>query len=568
MLSSQTSSNYYKVGGSLHLNAPSYVVRQADRELYQALYQGEFCYVLNCRQMGKSSLRVRTMQRLKQKGLCCIAIDMTRVGSEYVTPAQWYEQVIAELWRGAGLMGQLNLKTWLSEHQTLSHVRLLNQFIETVLLAQFQTQGLVIFIDEIDSLLSLPFAIDDFFALIRAYYNQRVDDPRYEQLSFCLLGVATPADLISDKLRTPFNIGHAIALNGFSFEEAQPLLAGLPHQPEQTLRRILAWTGGQPFLTQKLCQLMAHSSGSVDQIIQTQIIQTWETQDEPEHLRTIRDRLLRNERLASRLLGLYQQVLAAPTGLSADDSREQIELRLSGLAVRSDARLRVYNPIYAAVFDQDWIERSLDNLRPYAEAFRAWIRSDRQDESRLLRGRALEDASQWATGRSLSGEDTEFLRLSQTVENRETKQANRILTQANRTAKRRFRISAAFLMASVVASAALGLATLRARQIAALDQRSISVREDFTLDKTQGLIEAMKTADKLRSIAGGSDAKYPTDSPVLTLQHVLPQMQLQEYRTRSPYRFTAQGDRYVSLWSSDVSLLKLLSFAVKAIKQD
>ena len=33
------------------------------------------------------------------------------------------------------------------------------------------------------------------FAGIRQCYNQRTQDPEYERLTFCLLGVATPADL-------------------------------------------------------------------------------------------------------------------------------------------------------------------------------------------------------------------------------------------------------------------------------------------------------------------------------------------------------------------------------------
>jgi hypothetical protein len=44
--------------------------------------------------------------------------------------------------------------------------------------------------------------------------------------------VATPADLIADKTRTPFNIGRGIELCGFKLEEAQPLAPGLAQKAE------------------------------------------------------------------------------------------------------------------------------------------------------------------------------------------------------------------------------------------------------------------------------------------------------------------------------------------------
>ena len=46
---------------------PSYVERQADLELYIGLKQGQFCYILTSRQMGKSSLMVHTADRLRRR---------------------------------------------------------------------------------------------------------------------------------------------------------------------------------------------------------------------------------------------------------------------------------------------------------------------------------------------------------------------------------------------------------------------------------------------------------------------------------------------------------------------
>jgi CRP-like cAMP-binding protein len=256
-----TETRFYITGGTLPPNAPSYIERQADRVLLEALQHGEFCYVLNSRQMGKSSLMARTAHRLREAGAAVAILDLSAIGQE-LSSEQWYyclldgigqelqlEDELAGFWREHGQLGPL--PRWMAA-------------LQQVVLAQVPGR-VVIFVDEIDVVRRLPFSTDEFFAAIRSCYNRRAQDPEISRLTFCLLGVATPADLIQDSRITPFNIGQRIELEDFSEAEAAPLAQGLGQKGRQgsaLLKRVLYWTGGHPYLTQRLCQAVAED-GSV-----------------------------------------------------------------------------------------------------------------------------------------------------------------------------------------------------------------------------------------------------------------------------------------------------------------
>lgn len=478
----QQSAYQYTVGGALRQDAPTYIPRQADEDLFLALMAREYCHIFNARQMGKSSLRVQTTQRLKARGTACGIIEVTAIVEHGMTSEAWYLGVIRRLSRSLGI--KLKVIPWWREREGLSPIQRFSEFIEDVLLTEIQ-QPIVIFIDEIDSLFQFDFS-DDFFSLIRYFYQERAENPDYRRLTFTLIGVATPSELISAHNRTPFNIGTAIQLRGFTKEEAQPLSIGLAHlsdYAEGLIQSILRWTGGQPFLTQKLCQLVvseadiapkAYPSPYIDKLVERKIIQDWLQQDTPEHLKTIQDRLLQSSR-AQRLLEIYRDILKSRIIL-LDGSPEQNELQLTGLVIKEEAYLKVANQIYAEIFRPWWVERRLTSLCPYQTMLAQWLSSN-CDAKWLLDEQSLHEARTWAGNQSLSEEHHQFLMSSQshlyeqTIAQQEAlrkreqeqmmKEADAISTQNKTQAKRLFIASLGLFVLSALMLASTLLLSLK-----------------------------------------------------------------------------------------------------------
>ena len=532
------------------------------------------------------------MTKLRAVGVRCVSIDLTSIGSQQVSAEQWYGAIAAHLVKGFAL--SINISQWWRNHTDLPVVARLAALIDTVLLVEVQ-QPVAILIDEIDIIAKLKFTTDDFFALIRNCYDCRSTQSRYSRLTFALFGVTTPRDLITDKTLTPFNIGCAISLEGFSLNEAAQLATGLEEwipNPQDVLARIFYWTGGQPFLTQKLCQLVIEAARTevfgvfrpsdvwVDKLVETRVIDRWEMQDQPEHLRTIRDRLLHDEMQAGQLLGQYQRILEQGA-IKSDGSGEQTDLLLSGLVSRQQGQLVAKNRIYERIFNLVWVIQELNDLRPYGVMLQKWAASGMHDSTWLLRGSALKAAQVWQQGKSLSNLDYQFLQASQHLKQHEIqKQLKTERLQAENArlqqVRQLARLKTVLLgVVSVAFLGALGLSRISWQQYQhAKDSEVLALASSSqglfsSNQQLDAMVEAVRAKRALQKLAT-ADERTTSQVEAALNQAVFGSNEFNQLVTHGGRVLsvdidpsgeliaTASNDRTVKLWSRDGTLLHTL----------
>lgn len=412
-----------------------YIERPADVELLRAIERGEYTYVLASRQTGKTSLMSRTLRKLEATGTRCVKLDMGAFAFEGTADA-WYLTLAREI---AAWLGQPSAfaESLFLQHARRAPLHRFTRFLQAAV--QLSEAPLVVFMDEVESFLKMPGPVaDGFLTAIRSYVNDRDRTPLYRRLSFCLMGVCTPTELIQDERRTPFNVARGIPLEDFDWESVRaaflPLFAERGAHAEAALQRVYHWTQGHPYLTHRLCKELLEQEGNppldppaVDRVVREIFLGSLGR--EQENLLEVERRFAVGQpHRVQRRLALYRSLLQGEKVPARGNDPIHLELRLTGLAKEQrlpgePTRLAVRNPIFASVFDASWLPQTqpakLDPAIWLKEQTQRWIEFDRKDAF-VLYGEELREALAWAERQPLiEPRCEEFLNASRRVNDRE-----------------------------------------------------------------------------------------------------------------------------------------------------
>lgn len=358
--------DFFVAGGPVAPDRRCYITRTTDLALLERLVAGDYCHVIAPRFSGKSSLVARAAGQLRAGGALAAVVDLSQLGSRdgSTEVGRWYYGLAYRVMRDLRI--KLDLQAWWQDRMPLPPAQRLGEFFWEIVIGATRTP-VTIFLDEIDSVEQLDYATE-LFSIVRACHDARAGEPEYRRLTFVLLGAALPAGTAERAGIAAAEIGTRLELPDFRFDEARPLAEGLempPGDAERALYRILYWTGGHPYLTQKLCQAVArnaariNSDAAVDRLVAARFFARNAVASETSMSRVL-DGLDRAGKRARPALRLYRRIRRGRRPRYEPGNPEHELLRVCGLAkLNGERRLVVRNRIYAEVFTHRWAREAL-----------------------------------------------------------------------------------------------------------------------------------------------------------------------------------------------------------------
>ncbi|MBG1261358.1 AAA-like domain-containing protein [Nostoc commune] len=313
--------------GQVPLNSAFYVERPPveDRCYQEILQPGALIRIKAPKLMGKTSLMARIMHYAKEHGYQIVPLSFDLADNAAFTNLDTFLR-----WFCESVGRKLKRIEQLDDYWTMYGSKdKTTAYFEECLLEQITTP-LVIALDEVHRIFPYRDIADDFFSLLRAWYEYaRYGDSNsevWQQLRVILVHskeVYIPLHIN----QSPFNIGLSIELQEFNTEQVQGLVTrykGLNWTTTQ-VEKLMEMVGGHPYLIRQALYYIQYQGITLEQLLQT-------APEEPgiysDHLR----RQLGNLKQHPDLAAAFKQVVTTPEAVELN-SDLVFKLHSMGLVV-------------------------------------------------------------------------------------------------------------------------------------------------------------------------------------------------------------------------------------------
>jgi AAA-like domain/CHAT domain len=240
------------LGGTMNPLSPFYVERSTDAIALNEIERsgGVTMTIKGSRQLGKSSLLMRLLDKARQVGKRVVYLDFQELDQSVLQDAdRFYQHFCTQITAGLNLSNDpLDL--------ALGRNFSCGRYVESKVL-RLLNNPVVLAIDKVEMVFGTEFQ-SDFFSMLRSWHNKRAIIPLWKQLDLVMITAMEPYRLISDLNLSPFNVGRIIDLVDFSAAQVADLNQRYhsPLNPQQ-LQQLMGFLSGHPYLTMHSLQLLA-----------------------------------------------------------------------------------------------------------------------------------------------------------------------------------------------------------------------------------------------------------------------------------------------------------------------
>jgi hypothetical protein len=358
------------IPGQHYLVENRHVVNQDGVPIRQLVDHGRYFTIFAPRQMGKTTFFVEFARELSQDPLYAPILLSFQIVNDFDTPKFYgylqqdfapqlvkrLEDVKCDKTKEVSALCQ---QIKITDHESF-------QFFFAELNKIFQRKKIVIFIDEFDGIPEHELA--NFLDTLRDMYLANKRAPTYLLHSISLVGVRNIAQLNISGRISPFNIADQVRIPPFMLAEIENLYGQYTDETGQAFtpeacRRIHAETGGQPFLCNRLGQILTNNvkPETVDPITETDVEKALKIlhYEDNAHFANIVDKARQYRNTLARI------VLAGD--VSYNPRQEDLAfLEQFGLIKSGPQEMaQVANPIYHRIFlDVFELEKAQQQIRP------------------------------------------------------------------------------------------------------------------------------------------------------------------------------------------------------------